>query len=177
MLGWVCIGLVFANRTKGTFSAPNSTGEAPRENLASLAAVSQPRPPWWLLVVATLAVAVSKLLLARFRTTTVLTVLAGCRPSRHRQLLDVDLAARSVASASRLLRADCLPQAVALAVLLQRGGAEPTVVLGCRFYGPSRWGAHAWVEVDGKRFDPLAQEKHAELGRLTADECWGVRAG
>lgn len=138
--------------------------------------MSEPRPPWWLLGVATFTVALSKLLLVRLRTTTVLTLLAG-RRNRSVRGVDADLAARSVAAAGRLLRADCLPQAVALATLLQRGGAAPTVVLGCRFYGPSRWGAHAWVEAGGSTFDPLAGEEHTELARLNAADRWEVRPG
>lgn len=122
-------------------------------------------------------VALSKLLLMKLRTATVLNVLAGRRQSRGRRDLDPYMAARSVAAASRLLRADCLPQAVALAALLQRAGTAPSVVLGCRFYGPSRWGAHAWVEADGERFDSLANEEHAELARLTAAGRWEVRPG
>lgn len=119
----------------------------------------------------------SRLLLVRMRTTTVLTLVAGRRASRGGRGLDAELAARSVASAARLLRADCLPQAVALAALLQRAGAAPTVVLGCRLYGPGRWGAHAWVEADGRSFDPLDSEQHAELARLTAADRWEVRPG
>lgn len=138
--------------------------------------VPEPRPPWWLLTVATLTVALAQLLLVKLRTTTVLTVLAGSRSGNGRRL-DTDAAARSVAMAGRLLRADCLPQAVALAAMLQRGGTTPTVVLGCRFYGPSRWGAHAWVEADGKRFDSLAGQRHAEIARLTASSRWEVRPG
>ena len=119
-------------------------------------------------------VALSKLLLMKLRTTTVLRLVAGYRSRRPRGV-DPDMAARSVASASRLLRADCLPQAVALAAILQRSGRSPAVVLGCRFYGPSRWGAHAWVEADGKRFDSLEHTEHAELARLTASGRWRTR--
>lgn len=131
-------------------------------------------PPWWLSASATVVVALAKLLLTRLRTTTVLTALAGADRSRLRGRVDPDQAATSVATAARILRAECLPQAVALAALLQRGGASPTVVLGCRFYGENSWGAHAWVEVDGRRFDPLAGHEHAELGRLSAAGRWRV---
>lgn len=120
-------------------------------------------------------VAISKLLLMKWRAPAVLNLLAGSRPRRARGL-DPDMAARSVAAASRLVRADCLPQAIALAALLQRDGRSPAVVLGCRFYGPSRWGAHAWVETDGKRFDTLAEHaEHTELARLTASSRWQAR--
>lgn len=118
-------------------------------------------------------VALSKLLLLRLRTTTVLAMLAGNR-SRHGGDLDTGSAARAVAMAARLLGADCLPQSVALASLLQRWGGSPTVVLGCRLYGPGRWGAHAWVETDGKRFDSLGDVEHAELARLSAARRWEV---
>ena len=138
--------------------------------------MSEPRPPWWLLGVATLMVALAKLLLVKLRTTTVLALLAGRRSGPGRGV-DANLAARSVAAAGRLLRADCLPQAVALAALLQRGGSAPAVILGCRFYGPSRWGAHAWVEADGRSYDLLAGEEHTELARLTAADRWEVRPG
>lgn len=125
---------------------------------------------------ATATVGLSRLLLVKMRTTTVLALVAGRRAAGGRGI-DAELAARSVASAARLLRADCLPQAVALAALLQRGGAAPTVVLGCRLYGPGRWGAHAWVEAGGRSFDPLDGEQHAELARLTAADRWEVRPG
>lgn len=119
-------------------------------------------------------VALSKVMLARLRTTTVLTALAGPSRAGQRRLLDADLAARSVAAAGRILRADCLPQAVALAALLQRGGSDPTVVLGCRLYGSNQWGAHAWVEMDGRRFDSLPGQQHSELARLSAVGRWRV---
>lgn len=129
------------------------------------------------MIIATLTVAVSKLLLVKLRTTTVLTLLAGRWRGGRPLPIDSELAARAVAAGARLVHADCLPQAVALAALLQRSGTAPAVVLGCRYYGPSRWGAHAWVEADGKRFDPLAHEAHAELARLTAAGRWEVRPG
>lgn len=135
----------------------------------------EPRPPWWLLAAAAVMVAMSKLLLTKLRTATVLSLLAGRGQPPRRRDLDPYMAARSVAAAGRLLRADCLPQAVALAALLQRAGTSPSVVLGCRFYGPSRWGAHAWVESGGERFDQLASEDHAELARLSAASRWQTR--
>ena len=131
----------------------------------------------WLAALATAVVALAKLLLMRLQTPTVLSLLAGRARAHVRPGFDADMAARCVAWAARRLRADCLPQAVALAALLQRGGATPTVVLGCRLYGPSSWGAHAWVELDGRRFDTMVDAEHAELGRLTAAEGWKVRAG
>ena len=121
-----------------------------------------------------MAVASSKILLTRLRTTTVLRVLAGSRGFRPGARIDASAAAASVAAAARLLRADCLPQAVALASLLQRCGGAPTVVLGCRLYAPSRWGAHAWVEVAGERFDSLGDETHTELARLSGASGWKV---
>lgn len=120
---------------------------------------------------ATVVVALSKVLLTKLRTATVLNLLAGST-TRGSGDLDPDMAARSVAAASRWLRADCLPQAVALAALLQRNGRSPAVVLGCRFYGPNRWGAHAWVETEGRRFDSLEHTAHTELARLTASSRW-----
>lgn len=126
---------------------------------------------------ATLLVAVSKLLLTKWRTSAVLNLLAGSRTRRGKGL-DPDLAAQSVAAASGWLRANCLPQAIALAALLQRNGKSPAVVIGCRLYGPGRWGAHAWVEADGKRFDTLDEHaEHTELARLTASSRWQPRPG
>lgn len=145
--------------------------------MVSFAGMTKARPPWWLVISATVLVATSKVLLWRMRTTKVLLLLAGRRRRHRRAALDADAAARSVAMASRVLRADCLPRAVALAALLQRGGAPPAVVLGCRFYGPNQWGAHAWVEVGGRRFDPVDHEAHTELARLTAERGWAVVGG
>lgn len=133
-------------------------------------------PPWWLKAAAAVTVAVSKVLLTRLPTPTVLTALAGRGRARERRLIDPGAAASSVAAAGRILRADCLPQAVALAALLQRGGSDPTVVLGCRLYGPNQWGAHAWVEVGDERFDPLPGQEHSELARLSAAGHWRVDA-
>jgi hypothetical protein len=46
------------------------------------------------------------------------------------------------------------------------------VVLGCRQYDDGRWGAHAWVIVDGEVLEPVPSGPHAELARLDAAGGW-----
>lgn len=80
----------------------------------------------------------------------------------------------AVRRAGRVFGAECLPQAIALTCLLYRAGAAPELVLGCRRYGPTQWGAHAWVEVDGHALDPVEQPDHAALARLSATTKWEI---
>jgi hypothetical protein len=75
---------------------------------------------------------------------------------------------RAVRRASRAVRANCLPQSIALAVALTRTGHEPEVVLGCRRYDDRNWGAHAWVCVEGVVLDPIPSGAHEALARLNA---------
>ena len=63
----------------------------------------------------------------------------------------------------------CLPQALAAAVLLARGGDEPLIRIGVARNGQGGLEAHAWVECDGQvvvgflsdlaRYTPLAPEQ------------------
>ena len=71
-----------------------------------------------------------------------------------------------------MLRARCLAQSVALAVLLQRAGRDASVVLGCRRYEDRRWGSHAWVVCGGEVLEPVMGEDHAELARYSAAQGW-----
>jgi hypothetical protein len=117
----------------------------------------------------------ARLLLARRGPSEVLRRLAGDAASRGTaQSVDEGRALIAVRRAGRVFRADCLPQAIALACLLHRGGATPELVLGCRRYGPNQWGAHAWVDVDGHTLDPVEQPDHAPLARLSATTKWEV---
>ncbi|MEU8241028.1 lasso peptide biosynthesis B2 protein [Actinoplanes missouriensis] len=45
----------------------------------------------------------------------------------------------------------CLPRSIATALLCRLGGSWPTWQVGPRLHPP--FGAHAWVEVDGKAVD------------------------
>ena len=125
-------------------------------------------------VAALLGVGLAKLLLRRVRTPTVLRFLAGGGKAIVKRRTDPDLAAAAVARAARTLGAECLPQSVALTAVLQRTGAAPSLVIGCRRHSAGLWGAHAWVEVNGRRFDPLAHEEHEELCRLSAAGRWQI---
>jgi Transglutaminase-like superfamily len=120
----------------------------------------------------------ARVLLWRCSTPTVLRLLAGGRSGPGRRgrgvATDPHQATRAVQAFGNRVRAGCLPQSIALAAVLQRGGSEPTLVLGCRYYAPKAWGAHAWVEVAGERFDPVAQPDHAELARLKAANGWQI---
>lgn len=88
--------------------------------------------------------------------------------------MDPELVVAAIQRAGHWVRADCLPQSVALAAVLCRGGASPTLVLGCRRDGPGDWGAHAWVELDGKRLEPVPAPEHAELARLSQAQGWKI---
>jgi len=127
-----------------------------------------------------LLVGSARVTLELVQTSTALRVLAGRTGATRRQRqpdLDPQLALRAVQRAGNRAHADCLAQSVALAAVLQRGGHEPTLVLGCRRYGARDWGAHAWVEVDGARLDPVSQPEHAELARLRAANDWRIGPG
>ena len=130
-----------------------------------------------LAVRATALVVLARLLLKRRDASEVLRRLAGGGPG-HGPARDVhpDEALVAVRRAGRITGGECLPHSIALAALLQRGGQSPVVVLGCRRYGPQEWGAHAWVEVGGGRYDPLWQPDHAALARLSAAHDWRIGA-
>jgi hypothetical protein len=70
----------------------------------------------------------------------------------------------------------CLAQSVVLTALLMRTGVEPDVVLGCRRYEDGRWGAHAWVELDGRVLEPVKAAEHTELTRCRASGRWQLDA-
>lgn len=78
----------------------------------------------------------------------------------------------AVRRAGRLVRARCLAQSVAVAVLLERAGRDAAVVLGCRRYQDRRWGSHAWVVCDGDVLEPVTGGDHAELARYSASQRW-----
>ena len=73
---------------------------------------------------------------------------------------------------ARILGAPCLAQSVALTAALSRARQTPSLVLGCRRYDDGRWGAHAWVDVDGVTFDAIPSGEHQPLARLAADTGW-----
>lgn len=131
---------------------------------------------WLLNGSAFLTVAAARVLLKTTKTQTALRVLAGSHPIRQDPRVTPQAAADAVAKAGGLLRAACLAQSVALAAVLQRTGSAPILVIGCRRYAAERWGAHAWVEVNGRRFDPLSLEQHEELCRVSAEGRWQIAA-
>jgi len=79
---------------------------------------------------------------------------------------------RAVRRASRAVRANCLPQSIALTVALTRAGLDPELVLGCRRYDDKNWGAHAWVRVNEVVLDPIPSGAHQALARLDAGTGW-----
>lgn len=119
------------------------------------------------------AVARARRLLAREGTVAALRSLTA---DRDAPVTGHDDALRSVRRAGRVLRAPCLPQAVALTALLHGSAQTPTMVLGCRRYGAGQWGAHAWVEVAGAVLDPLPSGAHQVLARCDAAHGWVPRA-
>lgn len=119
-------------------------------------------------------VVAARILLKTRTTTAVLRLLAGRRPFPPDQVPDPISVLAAVRRAGRLVGADCLPQSVALAATLRRHGVEPVLVLGCRRIAPQEWGAHAWVELDGARLEPLEAPEHTELARLTPAANWEI---
>jgi hypothetical protein len=79
--------------------------------------------------------------------------------------------AYTVRRISQKLHIDCLPQSVALAAMLERAGAKPVLILGCRRSDDAAWVAHAWVEIDGDALDAGASA-FMPLARLSADGAW-----
>jgi hypothetical protein len=117
---------------------------------------------------ALLLVAAARVLLRRHDTTWTLRRLA------RRDVMPVVPADALIAvqRAGRLARAACLAQSVALTALLERGGAAPVLVLGCRRYEDRRWGAHAWVVLEGTVWEPVPAGAHEELAQLSAADAW-----
>jgi transglutaminase superfamily protein len=79
-------------------------------------------------------------------------------------------AARLAAATQRVLRlipADtrCLNQSLVLSALLARRGIDSRVVIGVSGTSES-FGAHAWVEVEGRPVLPRAANRHARLVEL-----------
>jgi hypothetical protein len=123
---------------------------------------------------AMLLVVAARSLLKMRPTTVVLRMLARRRATLAPGAVEPLRALAAVRRAGRLAGGDCLPQSVALAAMLRRQGAEPVLVLGCRRLGPQEWGAHAWVELNGARLEPLEAPDHTELARLTPAADWEI---
>ena len=85
--------------------------------------------------------------------------------------LDPGRIAFTVGRVSQMLHIDCLPRSVALAAMLERAGAHPVLILGCRRGEDAAWVAHAWVEVDGRPLDAGAGA-FMPLARLSAAGAW-----
>jgi hypothetical protein len=119
---------------------------------------------------ALVAVTLARLVLKRWGTTSTLQRL-GARGS-GRVSADPHEALHAVRRAARLARANCLPQAVALTVLLRRDGYEPALILGCRKMHSGRWIAHAWVEVGADVLEPGVETGFTSLARLSASTGW-----
>jgi hypothetical protein len=117
-----------------------------------------------------MTLAASRRLLARDGTTGALRRLQqrSARPPE-----DPGAVLASVRRAARIVGGECLPQAVTLAVLLQRMGMAPLLLLGCR-RDPrdGGWLAHAWVELDDEVLDPTGAAGFASLARLSAETDW-----
>jgi hypothetical protein len=136
--------------------------------------VQDPRSARSITLRALCLVAAARVLLTRCPTPTVLRLLSRRRGHVAKHGIDHAAALGAVRRVGPRLGANCLPQSVALAALLQRHGDDPTLILGCRRYGDRDWGAHAWVEVGGRRLEPLVEPEHAELARLPAAQNWEI---
>ncbi|CAN5670651.1 hypothetical protein BH20ACT2_BH20ACT2_05280 [soil metagenome] len=113
---------------------------------------------------ATVALVRVRVLLGRHGLDDTLARLATTTTTRRRAV-SPERRMRAVQRAGRVVGGACLEQSLALAELLVRDGHRPELVLGCRRYGPGEWGAHAWVEVDGRHLEPVVAPEHQELDR------------
>jgi hypothetical protein len=85
---------------------------------------------------------------------------------------DADDGLRAVRRAARVLGANCLAQSVALTVASTRAGLDPELILGCRRYGGGQWGAHAWITLGARVYDPLPSGEHQALASISAGTAW-----
>ena len=84
--------------------------------------------------------------------------------------LDERLAA--VRRASRLVpNSACLAQTVAMLGMLSSGDASPELVIGCHLQDGT-WGAHAWLEWEGARVEPVVGADQVELARASRVSGW-----
>lgn len=118
----------------------------------------------------TALLAATKRSLRRRDTTDTLRRLA--REGHATGSFDADEGLRAVRRASRALGANCLSQSVALAAACRRAGLNPEVILGCRRYGDGKWGAHAWIVLDARVYDPLPSGEHQALASISAGTNW-----
>ena len=131
-----------------------------------------PETPWFELRVAVLLAAV-RLLLPRIGLVATLQRFAKPAPVAVPKAPDATAAVDAVRRAARRTGGGtCLAQSVVLTALLMRAGVEPDIVLGCRRYEDGHWGAHAWVEVDGRLLEPVEAGVHTELTRCRASAQW-----
>lgn len=114
--------------------------------------------------------AVSRILLGRIGTTGTLRRLTGRR--RPRPDVEPQQALIAVRRAAQIVGGVCLPQAVALAALLQRHGHTPTVILGCLRVPDGSWSAHAWVQLEDAVLEPVVSSGHTALACLRAADGW-----
>lgn len=104
-----------------------------------------------------------------------LVVLAGRSVGRPRDPEGARVV-RAVRRAGSLVPgATCLVQSLAVAALLNRMGRPCDLVLGCRRRDDG-WVAHAWVEVDGERLEPVVGGVHHELARCRSTQGWRLLA-
>jgi hypothetical protein len=115
-------------------------------------------------------VTAARLLLGRRDTTWALQRLA--KRTRSGARVPAEDALVAVQRAGRIAHAACLAQSIALTALLERGGAEAMLVLGCRRYEDRHWGAHAWVISEGTVLEPVPAGAHIELAQLEATNAW-----
>lgn len=87
---------------------------------------------------------------------------------------------RAVRAVRRLARrlipgTACLAQSIALVGVLTAQRATPELVIGCR-HTDVGWVAHAWVDCDGQRLEPVIGGSQLELGRYRRRDRWRLRS-
>jgi hypothetical protein len=118
--------------------------------------------------IAALLAATKRSLRRRDTTATLLRFADGASWSSF----DAPRALGAVRRASRVLGANCLSQSVTLTVAARRAGQDPELILGCRRYPDGVWGAHAWIVLEGRVYDPLPSGAHQALASISAGTRW-----
>ena len=115
-----------------------------------------------------------RLLLARLGVEGTLRVASFLgRPCATREG-DVTRVVRAVRRTGRRLPgAACLAQSITVAGLLGTRPGDLSLVLGCQLT-PHGWTAHAWVDCDGDRLEPVPGGSHVELARYRWSDGWRI---
>jgi len=96
-----------------------------------------------------------------------------CRPRPDASDVDPERVVRAARRLHRLAgKGTCLEESAALTAVLTRHGRPAELVLGSRRDSQTGWGAHAWVIVDGRKYDLLGAAAHTSLASYSSVTGW-----